>query len=371
MLNPSDSTPRSPTARRALLRAAFTVSALTLTLILTACCGSCPKGDGEHKARRLDPERVSTAPEERADGSVILSKPGSGSHLLTSDAKYLYWASGFRESAQVLRVPKKGGKTRSVAELSDNVTAILPDKDEVYIASWGGITSAPKAGGAPRAITHGVVDVYAMAMDAKYLYYCASPGIHRIKKTGGKPKKLVDTERCLVANLGVHDGQLYWIDNNTKAIARLPVAGGKGEVFASDIFPSSGEPILFQDGYAYFYRDISTAFLRKKLDGGEVEQIVKPRGFFTGFAVDDRYLYYGTGWTTIGSNVEHRVGRRVYKSHGHKEGAGGVVRVPLAGGEPVVLSDLAGQVRGVAVDKENVYWLDEDLGIIVKQPRRK
>jgi hypothetical protein len=314
-------------------------------------------------------ETASTKPEKRSDGSFVLSKPGATSHNLASDARYLYWAVGFRESAQVMRVAKKGGKTQNVVDLSHNVTTILPDKKNLYIATWGGIFSVPKSGGAPTEVTKGATDVHTMAMDAKYLYYCDKTGINRIKKSGGAAKKLVDTDRCLVANLGVHEGMLYWVDNRTKTIERLPVGGGKGTAFAGDIFPAAGKPILYQSGYAYFYRAIPNTFLRKKLDGGDLETLVQPKGFFTGFAVDAQYLYYGRGWAIIGAAQEHRVRGRTYKTLGHKEGDGGVMRVPLAGGEPVNLSELAGQVRGLAVDRENVYWLDEDLGIIARKSK--
>jgi hypothetical protein len=116
-------------------------------------------------------------------------------------------------------------------------------------------------------------------------------------------------------------------------LLRIPLAGGSPKVLASN-GPGPGEQMVIRGGTIHWHSGDGIATLA--VSGGSPSQ--KKLGFrFGDYAVDD--------------NAYYMCAER------------GLVRVPIAGGEPTVLSARAASTEtcdSVAVDSDHVYWVYSD-----------
>jgi hypothetical protein len=244
---------------------------------------------------------------------LTVDRQGASFDGLVVDGDTVFVATG---DARLLAVPVMGGAPAAVATLAAAAVALAVSGDHVYYATkTGAVARVAKKGGAvePLATITGTVRGLEADRDAVYVATGAGEetgaGILRVTLDGKVEPLALGSEPCAM----VKDGRsLYWTS-----------AGAKGEV------------------------------RRVSLDGGNASTVIQ--GSFTacGIAADATSVYFAT---SLPDALPVRAGGTSTTS------TLGLMRAPLAGGEPVAIargSRALTQSGAVAVDATHIYWLTD------------
>jgi hypothetical protein len=289
-----------------------------------------------------------------------------------------------------------GGVCQPVTMASGLPSAVTlaVDSTTLYFATQGSFTSGldghaiermPLAGGVPEVLASGseVGTVSDIAIDAAFVYSVgAGPdgygAVTKISVAGGPLT-------TLAGGIGQADSvvlsgtTLFWNERNDAVVASLSIAGGTPLQIATSPWHVSG--IAVDDSYVYFTDDWSYVVQRVPLGGGSVTMLA-PGDSPEGVAVDATSVYWAdtfsikkapktglTGGATPTVVVAGQTsvslitldGPNLYWSD---EGAGTVNMIPIAGGAPRVLA--TGQILPgkIVVGPTAIYWVNYGSGFL-------
>jgi hypothetical protein len=353
----------------------------SLLLILSAACGghidpTTGNSDSVQLPPRPSDQGIYIAP--KADGPEhVADNLGTPTAIAMTDERVVFTT----RSATIGDQPVAAGgiwvadKVTGPALLLDvdhrgaSFDALTTDGTTAFIAtSDGRVLSIPVAGGATKTIATLDTAAAALTVSDNYVYVATSTGaVARMIKTGGELEPLA-TITGAIRGLSADDAAVYVAtgaaEETPAGIVRVPLDGS-----AVTVLTSGGEPCaMIRDARRLFWTTLPAstatagttttttstkgAVLRLSLDGGEVATVASGSFAACAIASDQDSLYFAT---TLPNALPVKAG-------GIGSMGLGLMRAPIAGGEPVAIAQASralAQPGAVAVDATHIYWLTE------------
>jgi hypothetical protein len=249
-----------------------------------------------------------------------------------------------------MKVSRDGGAATTLALGPANPTGIALDPLNVYwvvgagIAESGAIMKVPLSGGTPLAIVSGESSLgERIGIDAASVYWTRAEGAIMKTLLDGTETTMLSAGSWRPTYIAVDANSVYWTTDCEGAgdgggsVMKVSLQGGAPTTIAS----RQSCPTAIAVGTTHVYWGTLTAsktgpgtVKRAPLDGGEVKTLASGSVAALGLAVVKDWVYWVAG-------------------------SGGVVRMPIDGGTPVVLSSCRGVAEQlVALGDREIYWLD-------------
>ena len=352
-----------------------------LLVILSACGGSVDTTPASSEplppASQKDGDQGLYIPTKAAVPDRVAEGVGTPSALALTQDRVVFTThdtviSGERVAAGALFVAdKRVGKALlvSVDRQGASFDALTTDGTTAFVAtSDARLLGAPVSGGATTTIAALAAPAVALGTFGNYVYFATNAGaLARVAKTGGTSEPLA-TITGAIHGLEADDAAVYVAtgaaEGTPAGIVRVPLDGGAPAVLSSGNEPCA----MVRDGRSLFWTSLATsaaagtsakldkgAVLKLSLDGGAVATVASGAFAACAIAADQDSLYFAT---TVPNALTVKSG----SSTGAPSAGLGLMRAPIAGGEPVAIAQASkalAQPGAVAVDASHVYWLTE------------
>ncbi|WP_437736144.1 hypothetical protein [Sorangium sp. So ce1335] len=211
---------------------------------------------------------------------------------------------------------------------------------------------APIAGGAPVVLADSCPS-YGIAVSATHVYWTCSPdsglemavpvGVYSAPLDGGTPLLRSTAGLEDPVGLALDATSIYVGDNH--AVKKLPLLGGAAEELARG---SGSRRVSVDETHVYWTNADASSIRKVPIEGGE--SVALATGYFESHEVvlDATHVY----WTTPGEGP----------------GVGSVNKVPKEGGTPVALATDQPSPYYIALDETHVYWVNTSAGEIRRVP---
>ncbi|HUJ27218.1 MAG TPA: hypothetical protein VLW85_14435 [Myxococcales bacterium] len=243
----------------------------------------------------------------------------------------------------LLRVAASGGEPQLLALAQDHPCDIATDGERVFWANYstdGSISSLPIAGGTPAVLAQGLRGPAGLTLFDGVLHWVEVTGasVSRMPAGGGDVEVLA-TEESTPAALAVGPDAIYWSSVGKHSIRLL--RGGSVATLATD----QDAPIAmrFRNGVLYWINDGDGRVFAAR--PGADPQVIALTQHPDGLAVDDTNVYVSDEST--------------------------ILRVGLGGENPTVIASDQLAPGEMAVDDDNVYWVNTNpSGTVMKLAKR-
>lgn len=291
---------------------------------------------------------------EGACQPVVLADGLAGPRSLAIDDANAYWALAGK--SDLWRLPLSGGSPTVVLTDPDGaLVSLAVDAADLYWITPGKLAKAPKAGGAPVTLEQSGFGHDRLALGATHAFVAMGAGsflsmVMQYPLDGGAEVQVGDNlvSASSIGQIAVDHTNLVWLEHKAgeSAVSMIPLSVAAAcstlcwkdqmKLLASGEAPAGSEAggIIADDTRVYWIA--GDAIRAVPAAGGDVTSLVTGLSAPMGLAIDATHLY-----------VTDR-------------GAGAVIRVPLAGGEPETIAADQGSVRDVRVDERAVYWTTDD-----------
>jgi hypothetical protein len=258
---------------------------------------------------------------------------------------------------EMIGIDRQGASYDALA--TDGTTAFVATSDARVVAT-------PVAGGSTTVLATLEAPAVSLAAAGEYVYFATDLGaVGRVAKKGGAVEALA-TITGDIRGLDADDVAVYVAtgaaEETPAGIIRVPLDGTEVKVLASGTEPCA----MIRDGRRLFWTSVGAApagpatlangeVRRLSLDGGEVATVASGSFSACAIAADHDSLYFAT---TVPNTLPVKAGGTM----GGDSGGLGLMRAPIAGGEPVAIAQAShalAQPGAVAVDATHVYWLTE------------
>ncbi|MDB4955590.1 MAG: putative secreted protein [Myxococcales bacterium] len=286
---------------------------------------------------------------DAAIGPQIIATDQADPHWIAVDDYNIYWTNETSQHGQVMQLSKVGGTP--VALASD-----LPDPEELAVDGTGVYFESLGASGVQGSVMSeigGVVTTLApsltfprhLALDAVSVYWTTDNGlVQKVARGGGAVQTLATNEDY--TSLVTDGTKLFYIayvgGASSTTLYGLPVNGGTQVPLASGVHLNG----LAIAGSTLFWKDCSSLppprtcqIFAMPTSGGTPAVISTEPGngdYQSVLAVDAQNVYW-TDWQL-----------------------GTVWRAPIAGGDPVAIGTNQRLPDGIAVDASAIYWTSYD-----------
>ncbi|MFC1610356.1 hypothetical protein ACFL6C_05310 [Myxococcota bacterium] len=179
----------------------------------------------------------------------ILKGSGGGFNDLRVDSSHIYWVNTLEGT--VCRMSRRGGRTLILADDPHN----------------------------PKRLT----------LDDDFVYWTNEQQILRVSKTGGDVLVLATGEGGMRGGVAVDKSYVYWSDNFSKTINRVPKKGGAVSVVASGL---SNPLDLVVDEKSVYWVDIGDALVMMSPVNGGRPQVLAQGGAPRRIALDQTFVYW-------------------------------------------------------------------------------
>jgi hypothetical protein len=249
-------------------------------------------------------------------------------------------------SGSIVTVPLGGGTPTTLQTGRDKPLQIAVDDTFVYWAEGGtDLIAMPKGGGAP--VTVSSIEEYGIVTDSNHVYWTTGPDVMQGAGSGGGQVQLAGGQAG--GNGIACDGtNVYWVTTmgTPNQVVSVPIAGGTITTLATT---APGGSIAVNSTTVFW--TVAGAVLSVPIAGGAVTTIASarttPDDVPDTLVADDDWVY----WSTVyGQDFGIKVGY-LYKA-------------PAGGGSVTTLS--SGTLpSGLALDSNNLYWVDTNGSINV------
>jgi len=299
---------------------------------------------------------IRTIPKAGGSASVI-HQGGDAPRWLAGDPAYVYWSEGgpvglTEGFGQIARTPMGGGP---VDTLVSGVQAASPpiavSTDYVYVADGWRIKRVPRAGGLMQTVAASDDRVMALATDGSYVYWVANnlSTVYKAVAAGGPEIHLASSPNGLQDPIGiirVQGGRVFWAPG-ISAILSVAVTGGALNTVTTNI--ASLSDFVVDDAYVYFSEDGTGDIKRVPARGGPAETLGNGLGSSYNILAQNTSEIY-----SIDQLYVHR-----WPKNG---GQGAFVNPNPLAAEP-------GFPASIAVDASRVYWTHPPVQLIQYVPR--
>jgi len=185
-----------------------------------------------------------------------------------------------------------------------------------------------------------------VAVDSTHVYWSNFVGeVKKVSLAGGAVTLLYDGD-LWVDSIALDSTYIYWNDSSAGILMKVPKAGGTALEVASGYAQFEG-PVVLDTTHVYWIQNItsdSDKLLKAPLDGGAPTVVSEVTDSINGFAIDASHAYLLLRYS------------------------GTIVKVPLEGGATEEL--VSGEVNpGVlAVDSYRLYWFGENGSVVKSAP---
>jgi sugar lactone lactonase YvrE len=269
---------------------------------------------------------------------------------LAVDATHVYWTD--TKASAVMKVPKEGGATVTLASDQTNVSKIAVDTTYVYWTSTAGLMKVALAGGTPLPVAEMQSWIDDVATDGDSVYWATRfsyldagvpPGPGKVMKASretGVVTTLTTTTLAGGGVIAVDARAVYWASSGEPfaLIFSVPLAGGEATQVTGAELPGS----MASDGRNLYYTNYDPqpatgggSIMKVPVGGGVATKLVSVSG--GSIVVDGSTLY----WVA----------------------AGGIHRMSVDGG-PVTWSPTGDQPRNLVVDQTRVYWTSAEGNVM-------
>jgi hypothetical protein len=274
--------------------------------------------------------------------TTLAESSGYALNLFVYDG-YAYWVSYAKSSPNVLaidKVPISGGKVAQIysGPTSSSSFNLVVEGDFIYFSNGSAIYRISIDGGGAKYIAQcSCGSVYygtgSYSATSAYVYYVYNQNIQRVSISGGTPTVLyTDSEANSIPQaLTVYNSYIYWVNGNSGAIGKIPIAGGKNLMLDSSIcnYANNGNSIpriLVENGYVYwaFYCATANEYYLDKVPttGGAVTTLNDSyAGSINGFAIN-------------------ATGSLFYSDNSYAYKTDGIYYLPSSGGTPTLVARL-------------------------------
>lgn len=162
--------------------------------------------------------------------AIVLAMPAGGPQQVTAHGDWLYWAAYV--TGAIMRVPKSGGPAEVVASGQTRVRGVAADCHGIHWFGPQGPMWLPAVGEGMQYLGQTDIDYNGhLSLDARYIYSAGGTDgiVVRAPRAGvfdGSLKTIPDTTTLgpnkYVWNVAVDDTHVYWANNETARIQRLP-----------------------------------------------------------------------------------------------------------------------------------------------------
>jgi hypothetical protein len=281
-----------------------------------------------------------------------------------------------------------GGTGRVLVTSPNDASAFALDATNVYWADPGSssaghvdgsIRSVPIAGGAATVLATGQAWPISVAVDSTFVYWVnagSATGTWSVMKVpiaGGVAVSLASGAN-VATSLALVNGVLFWVTASAERVQILPgtdlqqtvftsttllsmpVGGGTPATVATGVttslpYPDDGGDFaragtLLADATRVYWSDGNSQVLAVSATGGSPTVLASGQVHPLGLALDGQNLY----WVNHGSGWPS----------GSADGA--VLKVALSGGAPIAMATSQNAPVAVAVDGTSIYWTTSTLG---------
>lgn len=273
------------------------------------------------------------------------------------DATHVYFTSP--NLGTVLKVPKGGGATTTLASAISGPTGIAVDSTSVYWAAntGGNVYKAPLGGGNSTVLANAQGGPLSIAVDATNVYWTNANGAGTVMKIpigGGTPTVLASGQPTPLG-IAIDADYVYWVNgffgSNNATVNKVPIGGGLPITLASGQTRPTGIAV---DSTSVYWNTVvgngADSLLKCPLAGcpGNIPTILASSqqiGHMSNLiliAVDATNVYWPAG------------------------PEGKIKRVGINGGVPIELADLQASPNAVVADANTIYWTTVQGGKIMK-----
>lgn len=255
--------------------------------------------------------RVHAVPLQAGIRHLVAADPGSiaTDNSLVGDASALYWMTA---SGEVRRVAKTGGALTTLAKVpgvSGGDLRMAIDADALYVTTRHAVVRVPKAGGSSATLAETQRATQELAADDTHVYWFeerSAPNqpryLNRVAKTGGAVTTLYSQDSLdSTVRPVLDDASIYYVANYSNSINRQPKAGGNPTRIAASE-DTDIEALALDGDWVYFatrYDSLGCsgtaygAVRRVSKRGGRVEELTSGLKTPTALAVDATSVYWG------------------------------------------------------------------------------
>lgn len=173
--------------------------------------------------------------------------------------------------------------------------------DETGDSGTSGTTSSSSSGGGgsggggPGLATAGNLP-HSLAVDATHLYWIEDTTgiVARVPKAGGAREEVSGGDPSSKW-LNVDDSSVYWNTSTANTVMKAPKAGGKADVLVNIMLSANGGHHLTQDATHLYWGEMGE-IIRVPKAGGNYEVAWSGSGSVGDLAVDDKNVYFGNGF---------------------------------------------------------------------------
>ncbi len=291
----------------------------------------------------------------KAGGAVsVLVQGGDAPQRLGGDASSVYWAEGgaiglTEGFGRIARVPAGGGTaTTVVSGVTTDSAPICVSGSDVFIADKLRIKKVSLSGGMPETLAVASDHVANLVTDGVYVYWDQDPfsNVYKAPVNGGTVTGLATAGVLagLAGPIRLQNGTVYWM-TNFNAILAVPTAGGTVKVVASNL-PYLSDFVVDETN-VYFSEQDTGNIMKMPVAGGTATLLASGYvGSYNILALDSVHVY----WI-------NRV------SIGKVPIAGGAPTFSVSGAQDATFP------ASIALDATNVYWTQPPIAEIWKAPK--
>ncbi len=336
-------------------------------LLLVACGGGSETSDGgEANVDAAIDAGVSLCGEPQSI-TMLLEETRTVTDIAVRGT-YLYWTSvsrtaPVRGTGTISRLDMSTGSITELASGEPSPDGLAAHGDALVWINYaedmmmnGSVVTLSLLGGSPTPLATGEQPSGDLFVDGGFVYFVASGAIRRVPKSGGAVETVVVGDH-LVMSPFVDGGTIYWLekyepDPAANRVMKRALPDGTPEAIVTNAQLTDGTSVVVKDGTVYW----STG--RGRTEGGMVMAVPASGGTPAELVPDQPFGVDSIDGREVLVDETHVYVATDHDGHSDGDNLDRVLGVPRTGGAAETVAISTGEIRGLAMDDCNLYWID-------------